>query len=172
MRKAAAVMCLKAKKKFNKVPKNQHMSNKVPQISPHQKIRQRRLKSPTVFRRSVLREEGKSNDKEIAHQKAIEYSANEYTGKSEPAAGSFRYLSPTHHADLLDCIVESDRLTIKDRFESVLAVSLRTDGSVDRMQHCHLMAKIVDLKGTESLLFLGFAECKERGAEGYLKTFR
>ena len=61
--------------------------------------------------------------REIAHQKAIEYSANGYTGKFEPAAGSLRYLYPTHYADLLDCIFESDCLVIKYRFESVFAVS-------------------------------------------------
>eukprot|EP00794_Sanderia_malayensis_P013673 gene13673-15102_t len=112
--------------------------------------------------------------REIAHQKAIKYMANGYTGNFEPAAGSFRYLHPAHHAELLDCIVETDRITMKDQFERVLSVSLHTDGSVDRMQqhNCHLMAKIVDLKGKESLLFLGFAESKERGPAGYLKTIK
>ena len=61
--------------------------------------------------------------REIAHKKAIECIANRYSGKFEPAAGSLRYLYPTHYADLLDCIFESDCLVIKYRFQSVFALS-------------------------------------------------
>eukprot|EP00795_Rhopilema_esculentum_P013325 gene13325-4171_t len=50
-----------------------------------------------------------------------------------------------------------------------LAVPMRTDGAVDRMQihNIHLEAKVVHQDGNDSLYFHGFGE-SEKGAKGYL----
>lgn len=81
-----------------------------------------------------------------------------------------QYVTPTNHGDLLSTIVSADMVNLKKEMFSALAISLRVDGSVDRMQidNIHVMAKIVSKDGEEKLVFLGFDEPEERGAEGYL----
>lgn len=44
------------------------------------------------------------------------------------------YVTPTHHADLLDCIVQTDLERFQSILSSSLGMSLRIDGSVDRSQ--------------------------------------
>jgi hypothetical protein len=81
-----------------------------------------------------------------------------------------KYVTPTNHGDLLNTIVSADMVNLKKEISSAMAISLRVDGSVDRMQidNIHVMVKIVSKDGEEKLLFLGFDEPEERGAEGYL----
>ena len=59
---------------------------------------------------------------------------------------------------------------MKGILQQSLAVSMRTDGAVDRMQihNNHLEAKVVHQDGSDSLHFLGFGESEERRAKGYL----
>ena len=53
-----------------------------------------------------------------------------------------------------------------------LAVSLRTDGAVDRMQihNNHLGAKVIHQDGSDSTFFVGFGESQNGGAKGYLEA--
>ena len=55
-----------------------------------------------------------------------------------------------------------------------MLISLRTDGSVDRIQihNNHLQAKVTHQEGSSSLYFLGFGESEDRGAKGYLATMK
>ena len=59
---------------------------------------------------------------------------------------------------------------MKGILQQSLAVSIRTDGAVDRMQiyNNHLEAKVVHKDGSDSLHFLGFGESEKRRAKGYL----
>ena len=58
--------------------------------------------------------------------------------------------------------------------DEALAVSLRFDGSIDRMQldNEHVMAHIVEKNGNDKLIFLGFSEPPERGARGSLMAIQ
>src|SRR5690606_38513829 len=64
------------------------------------------------------------------------------------------------------------------RFREVVvnsvALSLRADGSVDRMQidNVHVMAKIVTREGDVNTCFLGFQEPDSRGAQGYYDAIK
>lgn len=52
-----------------------------------------------------------------------------------------------------------------------LAISLRSDGAVDRMQihNNHLGAKVIHQDGSDSTFFLGFGESQNSG-DGYLEA--
>jgi hypothetical protein len=82
-----------------------------------------------------------------------------------------QYITPINHKDILKCLVKSD---LKKLFDSCLALSLRVDGSVDRMQidNIHLLAKVVLSDGDVRLFFIGFEEPEERGALGYYKVIK
>jgi hypothetical protein len=88
---------------------------------------------------------------------------------SEITNCSLQYLLPQTHADLLDCIVTADKVTLKQKVLDALAISIRADGSVDRTQvdNVHVMAKLVTADGLCENIFLGFEEPKTRGATGY-----
>ena len=83
-----------------------------------------------------------------------------------------KYVTPVNHADLLTTIVSADKVNLKKEISSAMAISLRVDGSVDRMQkdNIHVMAKIVTKDGEEKLMFFGFDEPEERGSEGYFEA--
>lgn len=68
------------------------------------------------------------------------------------------YCNPTHHADLLNSIVESDFENLKSKIQNALAISLRLDGSVDRTQkhNVYVMANIVDKDTSNYNIFIGF----------------
>ena len=58
-------------------------------------------------------------------------------------------VTPTNHADLLSTIVSANLVNLKEEISNAMAISLRVDGSVDRMQidNIHVMAKIVSKDG-------------------------
>lgn len=55
------------------------------------------------------------------------------------------YTTPSHHADLLNCIVRADLERFKSCLLNSIAVSLRVDASVDRMQkhNLYILAHVV-----------------------------
>ena len=63
-----------------------------------------------------------------------------------------QYLSPTAHREFLECIVKSDQNSLASKLSNSMAISLRCDGSVDRMQidKIYLMAKTISQDGEES----------------------
>lgn len=83
----------------------------------------------------------------------------------------FQYLTPTFHLDAIRCIVSSYQKIFFTKLlqNSLIAVSSRCDGSVDRMQvdKVYVLTKCV-LKNGETKLFLGAAEPQIHGAEGIL----
>ena len=74
----------------------------------------------------------------------------------------------------LSSIVESYVPTRLTKVDEALAVSLRFDGSIERMQldNENVMAHIVTESGEDELIFLGFNEPPERGAGGSLKAIK
>lgn len=112
--------------------------------------------------------------REIAYMKGENFKLHGFSGKFEPTIENLQYLFPAHHADLLQCIVDTNKPQIKNQLNNSLAISLRVDGSVDRSQihNNHIMANVINKDGSESLLFLGFSETKTRGATGYLQSLK
>ena len=112
--------------------------------------------------------------RETTHQKGLYFIKHGSQGSDvafDPKVGDLQYLTPSHHSQPLDCIVQSNHKSLHDQLSvNALAISLRTDGSVDRTQihNNNVMAKVIHKDGRDSLIFLGFAERKERGAQGYL----
>lgn len=88
---------------------------------------------------------------------------------------NFQYVTPVSHLELLKSIVNSYRSTFfKDLLENSLALSLRCDGSVDRMQidKIYVMAKVVTKDGDTKDFFLGAAEPQSNGAAGLLEAVK
>lgn len=92
--------------------------------------------------------------REVAFQLATEFKA---TGTLQGNT-DLLYLNPHHHADLLNCIVKSDLVRFESCISSALAISLRIDGSVDRMQkhNVYVLIHIVTNIGELKTYFLGF----------------
>ena len=85
-----------------------------------------------------------------------------------------RYINPVYYNELLTSIVDSYKPIMHAEIDEALAVSLRFDGSIDRMQldNEHVMAHIVEKNGNDKLIFLGFSEPPERGARGSLMAIQ
>ena len=81
-----------------------------------------------------------------------------------------RYVTPSSHAELLSCIVESDAINITKMLSESLAISRRLDGSVDRTQkhNVYVMAQVITKDGLIETICLGFDVHKAKGATGYL----
>lgn len=94
--------------------------------------------------------------------------------KINKSAFNFNYVSPAAHKDFLETIVESHRADLAKQITSSLAVSIRSDGSVDRVQidKIYTMAKAISDQGVEKNYFLGAAEPTERGANGLLGALK
>ena len=90
-----------------------------------------------------------------------------------PCEIDLRYINPVYYNELLSSIVDSYIPTLLTEVDEALAVSLRFDGSIERMQldNENVMAHIVTESGDE-LIFLGFNEPPERGAGGSLKAIK
>lgn len=100
--------------------------------------------------------------REIAFLKAAEYEAGHIPQIFQPKRNDLQYLSPDHHTDLLNCIVQVDKSAVKSKIMNALAASIRVDGSVDRTQkhNIHVMLNIIEDDGNSCLIFLGFCEPK------------
>ncbi|XP_025190261.1 uncharacterized protein LOC112590884 isoform X2 [Melanaphis sacchari] len=84
-----------------------------------------------------------------------------------------QYLSPNGHRNFLECIANTDKSRVIDTIlNTTLAISLRCDGSVDRMQvdKIYVLVKIINNDGSAELLFLGADEPKERGVKGMIRA--
>lgn len=94
--------------------------------------------------------------REVASQLAADFKANGCQGTVKNNI-DLLYVNPSHHVDSLDCIVKSDL----ERFEScilrALAVSLRIDGSVDRMQkhNVYVLIHLINELGKMKTYFFG-----------------
>lgn len=93
---------------------------------------------------------------------------------STPLPINLQYVTPAAHLEFLECIVESDAQTIREKLESSLALSLRVDGSVDRtnIDKIYMLAKIVNSRGVQETIFLGIGDQTERGATGMLDAMK
>jgi hypothetical protein len=92
---------------------------------------------------------------------------------SEISNTDLQYLSPNGHRNFLECIANTDKSRVIDTIlNKTLAISLRCDGSVDRMQvdKIYVLAKIINNEGSSELLFLGAEEPKERGVKGMIQA--
>lgn len=85
-----------------------------------------------------------------------------------------RYVTPTSHAELLSCIVETDTDHLAETLTESLAVSARCDASVDRTQKHNLfvMVQVVTKDPTVKTFCLGFDIPKGNGASGYVDCLR
>lgn len=86
--------------------------------------------------------------------------------------GDLQYVTPTNYHDFSNCIVQADIINLKNKLKTCLAISLRCDGSIDRMQidNIHVLAKVIMENGEDELIFIGFEEPKSKGALGYFEA--
>jgi len=112
--------------------------------------------------------------REVAALKRKSLNIHEPFEEYTPQSGDLQYINPTGYRDLLKCIVQSDINRICNKLETSLAISLRVDGSVDRMQldNIHVLAKIVNSDGDTELIFIGFHEPESKGAIGYYNAIK
>lgn len=68
-------------------------------------------------------------------------------------------MTPSHHADLLNSIVQVDLPNFLTQIENAAAISLRVDGSTDRTRdhNIYVMAHLVSNDLSVSTFFLGFS---------------
>lgn len=87
---------------------------------------------------------------------------------------NFQYTTPSSYREFLKIIVDCHRSDLKKILADALAVSLRSDGSVDRVQidKIYTMVRVISKSGFEELFFLGAAEPQEKGAEGLLNAVK
>lgn len=81
---------------------------------------------------------------------------------------NLQYVNRMSHMELLTNIVNSDKSNFKEKIEKSIALSIRIDGSVDRMQidKIYIMLKLLTANGQFILIFLGIGEQTTRGASG------
>ena len=110
----------------------------------------------------------------VAQQVAQQFAPNAPHTHFVPVTGTLTYINPTMHHEFLCSIIKPELPTLRQRILQSLAVSLRVDGSVDRMQvdNKHCLLKLVDEHGKEETVFLGFAEADRRGTEGYVSAVK
>ncbi|XP_037049072.1 uncharacterized protein LOC119083454 [Bradysia coprophila] len=92
--------------------------------------------------------------REVACQLAANFKATGTAG----ANIDLLYINPSHHSELLNCIVQSDLKRFESVLSSSLALSLRLDGSVDRMQkhNVYVLIHVITDVGEVKTFFLGF----------------
>lgn len=83
-------------------------------------------------------------------------------------------MTPTNHAEFIDCIVKSDLVEFEAAIRNSLAVSVRVDGSTDRtVEHnVFVMANVVKCDTTMSTIFLGFRTPEKGKAIGYFECVK
>ena len=110
--------------------------------------------------------------RQVAFMRADHFKCNGTMQNFSMSSEDFRYLSLTSHTELLDFVVKADLKGMGEVFTNSLAMSLRTDGAVDRMHihNNHLGAKVIHQDGSDSTFFLGFGESPSGGAKGYLEA--
>lgn len=87
---------------------------------------------------------------------------------------NLQYVTPSNHAEFLNCIVNTDLDNLREILTDSLAASLRFDGSVDRTQrhNVFVMMQVVKSNATLITLCIGFDIPKKKGAAGYLKCIK
>lgn len=87
---------------------------------------------------------------------------------------NLQYVTPSCHAQFLNCIVDSDLDNLREILTDSLAASLRFDGSVDRTQkhNVFVIIQVVKSDGKLATLCIGFDIPKKKGAAGYLKCIK
>jgi hypothetical protein len=92
--------------------------------------------------------------REVAFQLAAEFKATGTINRNI----DLLYATPSHHADLLNCIVQDDLERFKLTLSTSLAISLRIDGSVDRSQkhNVYVLVHVITSDGRLKTFFLGF----------------
>lgn len=87
---------------------------------------------------------------------------------------NLQYLNPKMHAEILDSIIASDSELVKRKIEESIAMSLRVDGSVDRMNidKIYILAKLVNREGNLETIFIGVGQQKERYAAGLYEAIK
>lgn len=81
---------------------------------------------------------------------------------------SLEYVNPRSHAEILECIVDSNKKVVENKIRDCLALSLRCDGSVDRTNigKIYVLARIVNKQGDLETVFIGVGEKTERKTDG------
>lgn len=107
----------------------------------------------------------------LAADMANNYNAN---GNVHGWVHNFQYLTPSQHPQFLDCIVKSDLARFVSSLKNSLALSLRVDGSVDRMQHhnIYVLANVIYKDTSMSTVFLGFKVPKDGKALAYFESVK
>lgn len=105
---------------------------------------------------------------------ASQLSQNFKLGQTPTSNINLQYVTPTFHADFLNCIVETDMDNFRKILTDSLAASLRFDGSVDRTQkhNVFVMIQVVKSDATLETLCIGFDIPKKKGAVGYLECIK
>lgn len=103
--------------------------------------------------------------REVASQLAANFKD---AGNAE-ATIDLLYVTPSHHADLLNAIVRSDLDRFKSTLSNSLAISLRIDGTIDRMQkhNVYVLMHVVTDAAKLKTFFLGFDIPKGNTALSY-----
>lgn len=86
---------------------------------------------------------------------------------------NLQYVNPNGHFNLLNTIVQTDG-ALKNVLNSMIACSIRIDGSVDHCQidKIYIMLKVIMNDGRKLLLFLGIGEQTETGAVGLMNAVK
>lgn len=81
---------------------------------------------------------------------------------------SLEYVNPRSHAEILECIVDSNDKVVENKIRDCLALSLRCDGSVDRtnIDKIYVLARIANKHGDLETVFIGVGEKTERKTDG------
>ena len=100
-----------------------------------------------------------------------------YNDTNAPTISSdmnLQYINKKSHPEMLSIIVESDKTNFSSKIGNAIAISLRTDGSVDRIpiDKIYIMLKIITAVGEKELIFLEISEQKSRGAKGLFEAVR
>lgn len=85
---------------------------------------------------------------------------------------NLQYLNPVYYNEILTSIVRAENDFIKDKLRDCIALSLRSDGSIDRrnLDKIDTIAKIVSKTGDLESVFIGIGIQMERKAEGLHKA--
>lgn len=108
----------------------------------------------------------------VANEASNVFQFNQMNESIIPQNLSLRYVNPNKHLELMQFIVNADTENLKSKIIDCLALSIRTDGSVDRVQidKIYVLGKLITKNGTAELVFLGMDEQTERGAQGLFQT--
>lgn len=96
------------------------------------------------------------------------------TNKESMIKTNLQYLNPKMHAEIMESIVASESELIKRKIEESIAMSLRVDGSVDRMNidKIYILAKLVNREGSLETVFIGVGQQKKRYAAGLYEAIK